>query len=271
MFVRGEVYKRTELHARYGGQRQGGISTPKDRPLIFIFTGESGIKHGYQDYWEDGVFNYYGEGQTGDMKMLRGNRAILQHEVEGKVIHLFRIVRKGWVRYECEATYLTHAERAGEDGEGNPRRALVFQLAVDRRAPETKRVPDLRAKKGPTRNRLWKMSLAKLEALAESGGSDSQTTTRTQKVRKRSEAVKILVRRRADGVCEGCGSPAPFQDRTGRPYLEAHHIYQRADDGPDDPATVIALCPNCHRRVHSGEDGADFNGELAKKMSSLSN
>ena len=39
------------------------------------------------------------------------------------------------------------------------------------------------------------------------------------------EAVKIVVRLRANGVCEGCESPAPFNDRHGRPFLEAHHIF----------------------------------------------
>ena len=33
-----EEYKRKELHDNFGGQRQGGISTPRNHPLIFIFT-----------------------------------------------------------------------------------------------------------------------------------------------------------------------------------------------------------------------------------------
>ena len=143
-------------------------------------------------------------------------------------------------------------------------------MAMGAAAPCTKQGPDLRTKKGPARTALWKMSMAKLQALAETEQPDSQPTTRSQLVRKRSEAVKILVRRRADGVCEGCSSPAPFKDRQGHPYLEAHHIYRRADEGPDDPATVVALCPNCHRRVHSGKDGDQFNGELAEKIALLS-
>ena len=114
---------------------------------------------------------------------------------------------------------------------------------------------------------MWKMDLDKLREIA-SGSPNAQddATTRVQKVRKRSESVKVYVRRRADGVCEGCNSPAPFNDRNGHPYLEAHHIYQRADEGPDDPDSVLALCPNCHRRVHSGEDGDQFNRQLADQM-----
>jgi hypothetical protein len=41
MFEVGRVYnRRLEIHQPYGGQRQGGISTPRDWPFIFLFTGE---------------------------------------------------------------------------------------------------------------------------------------------------------------------------------------------------------------------------------------
>jgi len=41
-FVIGQVYRRrSDIHERYAGQSQGGISTPQAAPLIFLFTGES--------------------------------------------------------------------------------------------------------------------------------------------------------------------------------------------------------------------------------------
>jgi len=36
--------------------------------------------------------------------------------------------------------------------------------------------------------------------------------------------------------------------------------------GPDHPAFVAALCPNCQRRVHFGEDGDEYNQSLAMKI-----
>ena len=82
----------------------------------------------------------------------------------------------------------------------------------------------------------------------------------------RSEAVKVYVLRRADGICEGCQQPAPFRTKKGRPYLEPHHIRRVADGGPDDPRWVAALCPNCHREVHHGEKGDDLNRRLAEYL-----
>ena len=65
MFVRQQVYKRSELHERYGGQPQSGISTPASHPLILLFTSESGERYGYRDRWSKkngGVFLYTGQG-----------------------------------------------------------------------------------------------------------------------------------------------------------------------------------------------------------------
>ncbi len=73
-FFIGAGYKRKEIHDVWGGQRQGGISTPKDHPVIFLFNADKGSKFGYKDGWhEDGFFHYSGEGQEGDMQEIRGN------------------------------------------------------------------------------------------------------------------------------------------------------------------------------------------------------
>lgn len=76
MFEAGRIYRRRTLHAIYGGQRQGGISTPSAYPMVFVFTGETGQQYGYSDAWEsDGqVFRYYGEGQEGPIRVLKSPR-----------------------------------------------------------------------------------------------------------------------------------------------------------------------------------------------------
>jgi hypothetical protein len=69
-FEIGRVYnRRADIHARFGGQQQGGILTPAHHPLVIIITGEEGLEHGYADRRRaDGVFEYFGEGQVGDMR-----------------------------------------------------------------------------------------------------------------------------------------------------------------------------------------------------------
>lgn len=85
----------------------------------------------------------------------------------------------------------------------------------------------------------------------------------------RSPKVREYVKRRADGRCEGCGEPAPFTSKTDEPYLHAHHIYELSDGGKDTIESVIALCPNCHYRVHHGENGDEYNQELLEIVRDL--
>src|SRR5258705_2682509 len=128
-FEKGRVYnRRAESYDRFDGQRQGGIITPKQHPLVIVITGEEGLSHGYADRQRpDGVFEYFGEGQTGDMSLQKGNKAITTHSVEGKSLLLFRKSREGLI-FEDEMVYETrHIERA-PDSHGNERDAIVFEL-----------------------------------------------------------------------------------------------------------------------------------------------
>ena len=125
---RGRLYRRrTEIHARFGGQQQGGISTPKNYPVVFLFSGSEGRKFGYSDSWTaSGTYDYYGEGPRGDMELVRGNRAILEHSKQGEAIHLFMNESGGLVRYEGEMVCGGYREVRAPDEDGDDRRAYVF-------------------------------------------------------------------------------------------------------------------------------------------------
>ena len=58
---------------------------------------------------------------------------------------------------------------------------------------------------------------------------------------------------------------------TGEEGLEHGYAdrYRADDGGPDHPAHVIALCPNCHRRVHAGADGEAYNAKLDGSMATI--
>lgn len=101
--------------------------------------------------------------------------------------------------------------------------------------------------------------------------ADVSTTTAEKPQYNRSSEVREYVKARADGHCEGCGELAPFTSKTGEPYLHAHHIHELSDGGSDTPDTVIALCPNCHYRVHHGEDGDEYNQELLEAVQMIEN
>jgi 5-methylcytosine-specific restriction protein A len=129
MFVVGQEYRRRDLHVKYGGQQQGGISTPSDHPYIFLFSSPRGEEHGYADGPKpNGQYTYTGEGQRGDMEFSRGNRAIRDHAKDRKSLYLFEETRRGYVRFYGEMAYHSHYEKIGPDTEGHQRNMIVFVL-----------------------------------------------------------------------------------------------------------------------------------------------
>lgn len=70
---------------------------------------------------------------------------------------------------------------------------------------------------------------------------------------KRNPYVVIEVLNRSSGICELCKNKAPFFRKTdGTPYLEIHHSIPLSENGDDTVENTIALCPNCHRKMHYG-------------------
>ena len=125
----GSIYNRTELHSRYGGSIQGGIAPSNDEPVVFLFTGSTGEEHGYRDeIRSDGTVIYTGEGQIGDMEMVRGNRVIRDHVEEGRELHLFSMEDPG-VRYVGQYLYAAHFFEELPDANEEPREAIRFMLS----------------------------------------------------------------------------------------------------------------------------------------------
>lgn len=73
----------------------------------------------------------------------------------------------------------------------------------------------------------------------------------------RNAYVAEASKRRANGICQLCGQPAPFKDKNGKPYLESHHIIWLSEGGSDTLDNTAALCPNCHKKMHVVNDPKD--------------
>ncbi|MFC2021363.1 HNH endonuclease, partial [Chloroflexota bacterium] len=55
--------------------------------------------------------------------------------------------------------------------------------------------------------------------------------------------------------CEipGCNYD-PFNNSSGLPYIEAHHIIPLGKDGSESRRNIAIVCPNHHRELHYGEN-----------------
>jgi hypothetical protein len=127
----GKKIKRSALHRRYGGRQQGGISPSGKSPNVFLFTDpKQGEQHGYiyDGKREDGLYDYTGEGQSGDQQMIQGNRAIRDHQAEGRELHLFDASEKRLTyigQYEYLRDYRAEAPQKGREED---RLVIVFRL-----------------------------------------------------------------------------------------------------------------------------------------------
>ncbi|MDH4270918.1 MAG: NUDIX domain-containing protein [Candidatus Aminicenantes bacterium] len=251
-FPVGSLWKRSQIHRRLGGNPSSGISSAAGKPYILIFSSPRGEASGSEDGWhEDGFFHFTGEGQSGDMKWVGGNKAIRDHTLNQKILLVFETAKDGRRRFSGPMSYVGHYEKTLPDRNGTRRKAIIFKLAK----PNTGAVEEEVAAEAKDALRY-----AASRSVALKASQDVAEKVKTARQwRLRSRAVSKYVQERALGYCEVCGRGAPFETSSGKPYLECHHMTRLADDGPDPPRDVVAACPTCHRRIHHGADGAEID------------
>jgi 5-methylcytosine-specific restriction protein A len=128
-FEIGSIYRRRDIHDQFGGSRQGGIAPCARFPYIFIFSGQSGQLHGYRDGWDNHkVFSYTGEGQSGDMRFVKGNLALKDHVQNRKRVFLFEGAERSHVKFICELELFDFDFFETHDTAGEKRQAIRFFL-----------------------------------------------------------------------------------------------------------------------------------------------
>lgn len=80
----------------------------------------------------------------------------------------------------------------------------------------------------------------------------------------RSRAARQAVILRSEGHCENPECSGDINDVTdaGKPLLEVDHIHDLALGGEDNPAQMVALCPNCHTIKTHGRTRERLRREL---------
>ncbi|MEM0143867.1 MAG: HNH endonuclease [Candidatus Parvarchaeum sp.] len=71
---------------------------------------------------------------------------------------------------------------------------------------------------------------------------------------KRNQVLVKYIKEKADYKCQACGFT--FVKRDGSKYVEAAHIKPLAASRLDVIENMVALCPNCHKKLDIGNDEA---------------
>ncbi len=139
----------------------------------------------------------------GDMQFVRGNAAIRDSIIQGKDLHLFKYVARGIVEYLGQMVYHGYQIKDGIDINRHARKVILFELfPLDKLSLS----PD-----SPLSSADLNLPLSELRKKAlEEASEVVDTATRQVVIRDRSGAIRAYVIRRANGICEGCSTPAPF-------------------------------------------------------------
>lgn len=216
----------------------------------------------YEDYWQGDVLHYTGMGQTGPQNINGAqNRTLNESPRTGVAVHLFEVFQAQRYTYQgavelVDAPYQTQQL----DSKQTLRSVWVFPLRLRTGSPlnllPADQIAPLFAERVRRKSRAMSdEQIRQIEAKPRAPQPPSYTVARKVHVRDPDKVVYAL--RRARGRCELCAQPAPFTTHDGQPFLEVHHVVHLARDGADEIDNMVALCPNCHRRMHVLERPGD--------------
>lgn len=128
-FELGKVYNVYQLREAFLGSFNGGINICKRTNTIVITSLHTGNRIYDDKLFESDIMYYTGEGQIGDQKMWKGNKAILDAKELGRPIHLFVRFKKTEYTYYGEVLLVDEPFFADEkDVEGNMRKVIKFPM-----------------------------------------------------------------------------------------------------------------------------------------------
>ncbi len=234
------------LCAPQGGMRR----SHKTNTLVLVANHTKSL---YEDEWKLDTMNYTGMGSKGNQSLdFAQNKTLSESNENGINVHFFEVFTDKVYTYQGQVTLIDKPfQEVQDDEDGNSRSVWIFPLK--RKDGSTPVIPKVSLDKTFERKikRASNLTLEELKSRASKSqpkpGSRVATTTTYQ----RDANVVNYTLKRADGICELCEQPAPFKKKNGDPYLEVHHVEQLSNGGKDTIENAVALCPNCHRKMHS--------------------
>ena len=236
----------TFLCAPQGGMRR----SHKTNTLVLVANHTKSL---YEDEWKLDTMNYTGMGSKGDQSLeFAQNKTLSESNENGINVHFFEVFTDKVYTYQGQVTLIDKPfQEVQDDEDGNSRSVWIFPLR--RTDNSTPVVPKVELDKTFARKikKTSTLTLEELKSKASKSQSKPGSRVATTTTYQRDPNVVNYTLKRAAGICELCEQPAPFKKKNGDPYLEVHHVEQLSKGGDDTIENAVALCPNCHRKMHS--------------------
>lgn len=254
----GDVIDNDRLTSIFGCGPQGGMRRSLKTNTLVIVSNH--VKSIYDDRWIGDVFHYTGMGMAGDQSLdFMQNRTLAESPKTGVEVHLFEVHRPKEYQYQGRVVLAAPPyQESQSDADRQLRNVWVFPLRKLDGSPALVEKQEFEAAQQLRLRKAASLSPEELAARALTARPLPGQRAVVSKEFERDPAVSAYAKHRARGICQLCQQPAPFQNTLGEPYLETHHIEWLAKGGTDTVENTVALCPNCHRRMHVLNDAADI-------------
>lgn len=246
--VPGMAFTNSELMDIFEVSNTGGIRKSNKNNLLVIIVDHT--KSTYQDRWEKDILHYTGMGLKGDQKLESQNKTIAESNSNDIEMYLFEVFVTNKYLYQGKVKlggkpYIEDQP----DIENNIRKVYIFplKLLTDLVPVEYKEYSLLIEK---INKPLKKLNIEELEKKAKFISKNPGTRKISSVIYERNPYLVEIIKRKSKGICSLCKENAPFKDKKGEPFLEVHHIVWLSENGEDRLDNMVALCPNCHRKMH---------------------
>ncbi|MFC5468432.1 HNH endonuclease [Cohnella suwonensis] len=245
----GDVLNNNDISTFFLCSSQGGMRRSIRTNSLVIVSDHT--KSLYEDRWEGDVFHYTGMGMNGDQDInFMQNRTLAESGHNGVEIHLFEVFEPTRYIYIGQVKNVASPYQEDQLGESRtPRKVWIFPLVA--LGPRPIIPSEVIERKALERDKIArKMSD---DELAERAAHSSRRPSRresTGTVFERNPFVTENAKRWSNGICQLCDQPAPFQNKKGEPHLHTHHIDWLYRGGDDSIENTVAVCPNCHDKLH---------------------
>lgn len=263
----GQVISNQDLSILFKVGNMGGMRRSlATNSLVLVSDHTKGI---YDDRWDNNICYYTGMGQRGDQALTSQNKTLFESNFNDVNVFLFEVHIAGQYRFHGQVRLAADPFQEDQsDVDEKLRKVWIFPLlpieVIEALPIPTNEIALLEKTRARTTRKLSTDELVKHLKNAPIKPSTVQTKATSYY---RNQYVTEFVRRRANGHCELCGNKGPFIIGEGLPFLEVHHVKWLSDGGDDTVENTVALCPNCHRKMHLLNLSEDVNRLLlgAKK------
>jgi 5-methylcytosine-specific restriction enzyme A len=207
----------------------------------------------YKDRWENNILYYTGMALAGDQSLdFAQNKTLAESNANGIAVFLFEVFEEGNYIYQGQVQLAGNPFQEDQpDQDNKSRKAWMFpvKLIDSQRPAPIEETTGFRIRRIEER-KAAPFSTEELRRQIELSSRKAGTREVVSRDYDRSILVAVYVKRRTNRICELCREPAPFINKTNEPYPEEHHIVWLSKGGNDSIDNTVALCPNCHRKMH---------------------